>query len=229
MAADGNETTAGETERTEQSFMALPDATEDTWEPFATRLVEVVRILGLDVVPEPQPGGPLTWEHRARAALREACRQGMGLSEAAFDALVKAAVHDPNPSLNRGFIEPALNAFGRGRVRSALLGYLRTGSDLERAGAARAWYWSALPLRMTLVRAKSPGFTGQAEPDDGSAGAGPSAAGAPVAQTIRQRSSPLNLTPTLPRRTSIRSIARPRRSRLPVADTGRVVGYPSLT
>ncbi|WP_234042448.1 hypothetical protein [Streptomyces marianii] len=169
MAAGGNETTAGETARTEQSFMALPDRTEDKREPFATCLEEVVRILGLAVAPEPQPGGPLTWEHRARAALREACRQGMDLSEAAFGALVKAAVHDPNPSFNRGFIEPALNAFGHSRVQSALLGYLRTGTDLERAGAARAWYWSALPLPMPLVRAKSPGFTGQAGSDDGSA------------------------------------------------------------
>lgn len=94
----------------------------------------------------------------------------MDLSEAAFGALVNAAVHDPDPSSNRGFIEPALNAFGHSRVQSALLGYLRTGTDLERAGAARAWYWSALPLRMPLVRAKSPGSTGQAEPDDCSAG-----------------------------------------------------------
>ncbi|WP_406171652.1 hypothetical protein [Streptomyces sp. NBC_00996] len=39
MAADGNETTAGETARTEQSFIALPDRTEDKREPFATCLV----------------------------------------------------------------------------------------------------------------------------------------------------------------------------------------------
>ncbi|WP_455356210.1 hypothetical protein [Streptomyces sp. SYSU K217416] len=93
----------------------------------------------------------------------------MHLSEESFDALVKAAVYDPDSSFNRQFVEPALNAFGQGRVQAALLGYLRTGTDSERAGAARAWYWSALPLRMPLVRAENPGATGQAEPDDGSA------------------------------------------------------------
>ncbi|MET8950454.1 hypothetical protein ACWEO4_04990 [Streptomyces sp. NPDC004393] len=70
---------------------------------------------------------------------------------------------------SRQFIEPALNAFGHGRVRTALLGCLRTGTNAERAGAARAWYWSALPLRMPLVRARNTGFSGPTEPDDGAA------------------------------------------------------------
>ncbi|MDD9377659.1 hypothetical protein M8Z33_13520 [Streptomyces sp. ZAF1911] len=168
MSVNGNETTTGETTLPERSFMALPDRTEAKREPFTRCLEEVVRILGLAVALEPQPGGPLTWEHRARTALRQACRHGMDLSEAAFDALAKAAVHDPDPSFNRGFIEPALNAFGHRRVQYTLLGYLRTGTDMERAGAARAWYWSALPLRMPRVRAESPGSTGQTDPDDGS-------------------------------------------------------------
>ncbi|WP_405615075.1 hypothetical protein [Streptomyces sp. NBC_01508] len=150
---DGNESGAA----TARSFMALPGRAEDRREPFLGCVAEVVRILGLTVAPEPQPGGPPTWEHRARAALREACRRGMDLSGAAFDALVRAAVHDPDPSFNRQFVEPALNAFGRRRVQAALLGYLRTGTDPERAGAARAWYWSALPLRMPLVRAAEAG------------------------------------------------------------------------
>jgi hypothetical protein len=82
-----------------------------------------------------------------RRALREAFRRGEGFPEPAFDALLKAAVYDPNPSFNRWFVEAALNGFGRLAVCSALVGYLRMGSDLERAGAARAWYWSALPLQ----------------------------------------------------------------------------------
>ncbi|MFF3689230.1 hypothetical protein [Streptomyces sp. NPDC002187] len=169
MAGDGNETTAGETALPVQGFMALPERPEDRREAFYRCLADVVRVLGLEVAPEPEPGDRRTWEHLVRAALRDACRQGLNLSEESFGALVKAAVHDPDPSFNRQFVEPSLNAFGHNRVQSALLGYLRTGTDRERAGAARAWYWSAMPLRMPLVRAENPGAAGRAEPDDGSA------------------------------------------------------------
>lgn len=150
------------------TFMALPERTEERKEPFAGSLADVVRVIGFAVPPEADPADGLTWEHRARAALRGVCLQGVALSEGAFDALVRAAVHDPNPSFNRHFVEPALSAFGRRRVQAALLGYLRTGTNPERAGAARAWYWSALPLRMPLVRA--------AEPDTG----------APVPEVVAQ-------------------------------------------
>ena len=63
-------------------------------------------------------------------------------------------------------MEPALNAFGRRRVRTALLAFLLSGTDLERAGAARAWYWSALPLRLPEVVAENSGDDSHAEPDD---------------------------------------------------------------
>ncbi|MGW6981362.1 hypothetical protein ACWGE1_18230 [Streptomyces sp. NPDC054932] len=142
-------------------FMALPETAEDRQEEaFAGALADVVRVLGLDVAREPETDGGLTWEHRARAVLREACRQGLVLSDESFGVLVRAGVHDPNPSSNRQFIEPALNAFGHHRVQTALLEYLRTGTDLERAGATRAWYWSAMPLRMPLVRAAHPAAAG---------------------------------------------------------------------
>ncbi|MDX6743909.1 hypothetical protein [Actinocorallia sp. A-T 12471] len=117
-------------------------------------------MLGIEV-----PGdanGRMGWGQRARGALRAAFRQEMVLPESAFDALVRAAVHDPDPSRNRQFVEPALNAFGRRRVRAALLDYLRTGSDAERAGAVRAWYWTALPLKLPQVRAEQ----ADPEPDD---------------------------------------------------------------
>ncbi len=164
MAVNGNEneTPAGAV----QGFMALPERAEDGRQPFLRCLADVVQALGLDVALEPDTDDERTWERRARAALREACRQGLIVSDVSFGALIKAAVHDPNPSFNRQFIEPALNAFGHWRVQSALLDYLRTGTDLERAGAARAWYWSALPLRLPQVRAESQGTEHQAEPDD---------------------------------------------------------------
>ncbi|MFI2075267.1 hypothetical protein [Streptomyces triculaminicus] len=169
MTADGNETTADGKAPKAQLFGALPGRTEDRREAFEACLAEVVRSLGLVVAPESEGGDLWNWQRRARAALRDACRRSLTLSEESFDVLLKAAVHDPDPSFNRQFVEPALNAFGHRRVRTALLGYLRTGTDLERAGAARAWCWSALPLRMPVVRAENPGTTGRAEPHDGSA------------------------------------------------------------
>lgn len=170
MTADGNETAAGGTTAPKaQVFMALPGRAEDRRDAFEACLAEVVRSLGLDVASESEPGDPRVWQHRARTALRGACLRGVTLSEESFDVLLKAAVHDPDPSFNRQFVEPALNAFGYARVRIALLAYLRTGTDPERAGAARAWYWTALPLRMPQVEAESPGATGVAETDDGSA------------------------------------------------------------
>ncbi|WP_328861188.1 hypothetical protein [Streptomyces sp. NBC_00306] len=169
MSADGNETAAGDAATT-HGFMALPGRTEDGREVFARSLVDVVRILGLDAgllaEPEPEPGGRRTWVQHIRTALRSACLRGLTLSEESFDTLVRAAVHDPDPSFNRQFVEPALNAFGQRRVQSALLAYLKAGTDHERAGAARAWYWSALPPRMPRVRAQNPGAIGKPEPAD---------------------------------------------------------------
>jgi hypothetical protein len=40
------------------------------------------------------------------------------------------------------FIIPAIDSYGFRRVMTALLGYLRDGTDREKAGAARAWYWA---------------------------------------------------------------------------------------
>ncbi|MFG2304599.1 hypothetical protein [Actinacidiphila glaucinigra] len=145
--------------------MTLPGPTEAREEAFEACLAEVVRSLGLDVGPGPGGDARRTWRNRARTALRTACLRGTALSEESFDALLRAAVHDPDPSFNRQFVEPALNAFGYARVRKALLGYLRTGTDHERAGAARAWYWSALPLRMPHVRAVDPGSVDRAGTD----------------------------------------------------------------
>ncbi|MGW0185116.1 hypothetical protein ACWDV7_05090 [Streptomyces sp. NPDC003362] len=159
MAGDANESG-----RPAREFMALPGRTEDRRELFSRCVADVVRVLGLGVAPGPGPDDRRVWERRVRTALREACRRGMTLSDEAFDVLLRAAVHDPDPSFNRHFLEPALNAFGRVRVQRALLACLRTGTDPERAGAARAWYWSALPPRMPGVRAENPA-AGPAPPD----------------------------------------------------------------
>ncbi|MEU7392631.1 hypothetical protein [Streptomyces tanashiensis] len=55
------------------------------------------------------------------------------------------------------------------RVRSRLIDYLRTGTDVQRAGAARAWCWTALRLDHPQLRAA--GAAGdRPEPDNGSVG-----------------------------------------------------------
>jgi hypothetical protein len=64
--------------------------------------------------------------------------------EAAFGTLMRAIVHDPNPSSNRQLIEPALATAGRRKVQEALLDILDSGTNAEKAGAARAWYWSKM-------------------------------------------------------------------------------------
>lgn len=164
----GDESGSG-TAPEERVFMALPGNAEDRRAVFEARLMDVVRGLGLQVGPASEGGEGWTWVHRARTALRTACRRGLTLSEESFDVLLEAAVHDPDPSFNRQFVEPALNAFGYTRVRGALLRYLTTGTDHERAGAARAWYWTALRLRMPQVRAEHPGGDGADRPGDRSA------------------------------------------------------------
>ncbi|MFI7385176.1 hypothetical protein [Streptomyces sp. NPDC049813] len=148
--------------------MALPERTEHRQEAFTECLADAVRALALDLAPASESADRAAWVSQVRRAVREACLQGLTVSEEAFDALIKAAVHDPDPSFNRGFVEPALSAFGRRRVQVTLLGYLRTGTDPQRAGAARAWYWSAVPPRMPLVRAADAGTADAPEPDDGS-------------------------------------------------------------
>ncbi|WKK24068.1 hypothetical protein QZH56_36310 [Streptomyces olivoreticuli] len=85
------------------------------------------------------------WEAEARATLREGLASRV--PEPLFNSLVRAAVLDPNPSFNRQFVEPAVAAFGRHRVLAALIQYLCTGTNTERAGAARAWYWARASLR----------------------------------------------------------------------------------
>ncbi|MFE6051332.1 hypothetical protein ACFQ6N_11275 [Kitasatospora sp. NPDC056446] len=128
--------TAGEV----RILQPLPGRTGDESQTFDLRLARLLRLLGTEVAPGADYQGAARWEvHKAVAGRSD-------LPEEYFEALLEAAVHDPNPSFNRRFVEPALLAFGQRRVRLALLGYLRTGTDPERAGAARAWYWTALSV-----------------------------------------------------------------------------------
>jgi hypothetical protein len=59
-----------------------------------------------------------------------------------FGPMLRAGVLERNPSFNRAFIEPCVRSLGARRVLEALLRYLESGTDAEKAGAASALYWS---------------------------------------------------------------------------------------
>lgn len=133
--------------------MSEGDRHEASTRTFLARAAEVARLLDLEVaanVPEDRRA-----RHLARAARRPLLERA-SLSEEFFDPLMAAAVYDPDPSFCRWFVEPALYAFGRHRVMTALLGYLRTGTTAEIAGARRAWYCAHLPLRADRSPAYAP-------------------------------------------------------------------------
>jgi hypothetical protein len=121
---------------------------------FLSCATEVARLMDLENaadVPE---------AHRARHlahAVRKPLLERLHLPEEFFAPLLAAAVYDPDPSFCRWFVEPAVYAFGRRRVMTALLDYLRTGTEAEQAGAKRAWYCAHVPLRADRSPAYAPG------------------------------------------------------------------------
>jgi hypothetical protein len=99
--------------------------------------------------------GSLLWQKRQVLKTSLLVRkQWNSLPEAYFTPLMRLAVYEPDPGLNREFIEPALRAFGYRRVQEALLDYLEQGMLREKAGAARACYWAWLPI----VLSPNPGY-----------------------------------------------------------------------
>ncbi|OPC84709.1 hypothetical protein B4N89_00110 [Embleya scabrispora] len=94
---------------------------------------------------------------RLALAVRRPLLERASLPDELFAPLMAAAVHDPDPSFCRWFVEPAVYAFGRRRVMAALVEYLRVGTDAERAGAVRAWYMAHVPLRADRSPAYGPG------------------------------------------------------------------------
>ncbi|GAB2910842.1 hypothetical protein [Streptomyces mayteni] len=121
---------------------------------FLSCAAEVARLLDLG------NSADLREDRRARHlahTVRRPLLERASLPEEFFAPLMAAAVYDPDPSFCRWFVEPALYAFGRRRVMAALLDYLRTGTEAERAGAKRAWYCAHLPLRANRSPAYAPG------------------------------------------------------------------------
>ncbi|MFJ3615146.1 hypothetical protein [Streptomyces hydrogenans] len=121
---------------------------------FLTCVTELARLLGVG------DGCMEQTDRHARHlahAVREPLLARASLPEEWFAPLMSAAVYDPDPSFCRWFVEPGVYAFGRRRVMAALVDYLRTGTDAERAGAVRAWYSAHVPLRAGRTPAYGPG------------------------------------------------------------------------
>lgn len=57
------------------------------------------------------------------------------------DLMLRLSIEERDPSKNRFFIEPAVKALGARKVISRLIKVLRSGSDVEKGGAASAAYW----------------------------------------------------------------------------------------
>ncbi|SNX65542.1 hypothetical protein SAMN06272735_7381 [Streptomyces sp. TLI_55] len=128
-----------------RTYAPLPDRPDGRRAAFHGHVAELIEFLGAE--PPAAAGPDREWEHEARTIVRRALRAAEAPPEGVFERLVRTGVHDPNPSFNRQFIEPAVRLYGRRRVKAALIDVLRTGSDAERAGAARAWYWTGAPVR----------------------------------------------------------------------------------
>jgi hypothetical protein len=70
------------------------------------------------------------------------CARSDILPEDFFMPLVRAAVYEDDPSYNRDFVDPCIRIFGVRRVSEALLNFVSTGTNFEKAGAVNALYWA---------------------------------------------------------------------------------------
>lgn len=136
-------------------FQPLPGRTVDRRAAYEGLLRDLLRLVGVEppVLEEEGPDGRRKWRGRARRMAGRAIADRAKQADSAgpvpedwFDPLIRGAVHEPDPSFVRNLVDPAVTAFGRRRVRLALLDYLETGIAADAAGAARAWYWTLVPL-----------------------------------------------------------------------------------
>jgi hypothetical protein len=72
--------------------------------------------------------------------------RAVSMNDALLEPMLDAAVEETNPSNNRLFVEPCMEAFGPRRVNEYLLSVLERGTDVRKAGAARALYWAQVGL-----------------------------------------------------------------------------------
>jgi hypothetical protein len=60
--------------------------------------------------------------------------------EVLYEAMIRAAVYERDPSKNRAFVDPCVATFGLPRVSETLLEWFENGSDQEKASAVQAMY-----------------------------------------------------------------------------------------
>lgn len=134
-------------------FQPLPGRTVDRSAAYDALLRELLDLVGAEPPAADEAGVPSLWRHRARMAVGNVVTRRAEEADADpvpeewFESLMRAAVHEPNPSFNRQLVKPAIAAFGRRRVQLALIAYLDSDAAPDVAGAARAWYWTGVSLK----------------------------------------------------------------------------------
>ncbi|MDY6899800.1 MAG: hypothetical protein SWZ49_17230 [Cyanobacteriota bacterium] len=85
-----------------------------------------------------------TAEYRMkRLFILNSLRKNNQIPKSLFLSLIHAAIHEPNPSLNRYFIEPCIRCCGSYRVNLELINrYMENGTNQEKSGLAKVLYWS---------------------------------------------------------------------------------------
>lgn len=63
-----------------------------------------------------------------------------------LNPMIRAAVYEVNPSLNKHFVSPCIASYGHRVINEALLGFVVNGTDFEKAGAVNFLYWGGLSL-----------------------------------------------------------------------------------
>jgi hypothetical protein len=81
-------------------------------------------------------------------------REPREIPETLYEPMIRAGVHERNPSMNRVFVQPCLAAFGLRRVNETLLEFFENGSEMEKAGAVQAMYWASMIRRRDSDRQK---------------------------------------------------------------------------
>ncbi|MFD7763538.1 hypothetical protein [Streptomyces microflavus] len=77
-----------------------------------------------------------------RFEVGEAAAQDLEATRQHADLVMRAAVLDQCRSGIRQLIEPLVKAIGHRQVQSAIVDYMRTGSEAEKVGASMAWYFA---------------------------------------------------------------------------------------
>jgi hypothetical protein len=133
-------------------FQPLPATKTDRSAACHALLGELLGLVGAEA---PDKSDARSWRHAARWAIGRAVsvRANESVPEEWFAPLVRAAILEPDPSFGRQLVGPAMAAFGRRRVKLAILDHFEKGTTSEAAEAAKAWYH-------TCFGAYAPGYTG---------------------------------------------------------------------